>query len=371
MQFKFQIGTKVLFGKGCVKASKLEFSKYGKRAFLVTGKNSGKESGALIDVISVLEQEGIEYIIHDKIENNPSLENVYTGGKEAREFNADFIVGIGGGSPLDASKAVAVLAVNDIDPIELYKNTFENKPLPVLAIPTTAGTGSEVTPYSILTRNDMQTKMSFGNEDTFPVVAFMDASYSESMPNEVTVNTAVDAFSHAVEGYLSRRSTAASDIFALEAIKVFGSCINNLIENRYDFEIREKLLYTAMYGGMTIAHTGTTIVHGLGYSLTYFKGLPHGKANGLLMKEYFKFNYETAKNKIENILKILKLNNIDEFGNIMDKLMKYDLKLKKEEIKQFAALAMKQRSSSYNIRSVTEEDLEGILRCSIKYGEHN
>jgi len=130
MNFKFKIGTKVFFGKECVKENKAVFKDFGKRALLVTGKNSAKASGAFSDVVEVLEEYGIDYEIYDRVANNPSLENVKEGGEAARKFDADFIIGIGGGSPLDASKAVAVLATNDIEPVDLYKNVFENKPLP-------------------------------------------------------------------------------------------------------------------------------------------------------------------------------------------------------------------------------------------------
>ncbi|MCX7920780.1 MAG: iron-containing alcohol dehydrogenase family protein [Clostridia bacterium] len=367
MNYRFQIATKVVFGKGCITENKEELKKYGKRAVIVTGKTSAKTSGALDDVSAALNESGIEYTIYNEIENNPSLENVKEGGKVAAAFGADFIIGIGGGSPLDASKAVAVLAVNDIDPIDLYKNSFNSKPLPIIAIPTTSGTGSEVTPYSILTRNDMQTKMSFGNEDTFPRLAFMDARYTESMSYDVTVNTAIDALSHAVEGYISKRSTPMSDVFAREAIELFGKRIDNLVSNKIDYETREDLLYMSMLGGMVIAHTGTTIVHGLGYSLTYFKDIPHGRANGLLMKEYFNFNYEAAKEKIDKILKLLNMKDIEEFGALMDKLLGKAEKVNDEELYKFASLAMKQRSTSFNIRSVSEDDMIYILKKSLNH----
>ncbi len=361
MQFGFQIGTRVLFGKGCVYANKDILSKFGTRALVVTGKYSAKVSGALGHVEEILKEYNIQYSVYDKVKNNPSLENVAEGGRAAREFNADFIIGIGGGSPLDASKAIAVLAVNNIEPLELYKNVFDNKPLPIVAIPTTSGTGSEVTPYSILTRDDMQTKMSFGNADTFPKVAFLDATYTESMSCETTVNTAVDALTHAIEGYLSKRSTAVSDLLAEEAIKIFGECTEALTNNNISFDIREKLLYVSMLGGMVISHTGTTIMHGLGYSLTYFKDVPHGKANAYFMREYLKYNYDAVSEKISKMLELFKVSSIDEFGDIFDKMIKRDVSLSSEEIRLYASLTMKQRSTANNAREVGESDLVDIL----------
>lgn len=362
MEFKFFIGTKVLFGENCIEKHKQELAELGKKAFIVTGGSSAKASGALSDIESVFEELGIAYCIFDRVENNPSIPTVEEGGKLAREFGADMVVGIGGGSPLDASKAIAVLAANDISPLKLYMNKYEKKPLPIIAIPTTAGTGSEVTPYSILTREDMETKMSFGNDDTFPRLAIMDARYTESMPYQVTVNTAVDALSHAVEGYLSKRSTPISDILALEAVGLFGKCTDRLITGNIDFDVREKLLYAAMLGGMVISHTGTTLVHGMGYNLTYFKGIPHGRANGLLMEEYFNFNYSTAGEKIDRLLRLMGTGNIAEFGTMMKKMLGPCQELGADEIEKYAEITMKQRSTGFNIRNTTKEDIEEIYR---------
>ncbi|MCX8130757.1 MAG: iron-containing alcohol dehydrogenase family protein [Clostridia bacterium] len=366
MNFKFFVPTKVFQGENCVSENKSVFEEYGNRALVVTGKTSAVSSGALNDVIKVLDEAGIEHKIYDGVQNNPTLENVKEGGEAAYEFGADFVVGIGGGSPLDAAKAIAVLAVNDIKPLELFKSTFKKKPIPIIAIPTTAGTGSEVTPYSILTRKDMQTKMSFGNEELFPKVAFLDARYTESLPGNVAVNTAIDALSHAVEGYLSKRSMHISDVLALASIEVFGDCLTSIKENRLDFDTREKLLYASMLAGMVIAHTGTTIVHGMGYSLTYFRDIPHGEANGMLMAEYLRYNYGIMQEKIENILKLLRIKDIDEFEAVIRALINRKINVSEEELELYASLAMKQRSTSYNAREVLQEDLVSIMRKSLR-----
>lgn len=362
MQFKFHMPTKAYFGAGCIEKNKGELAAFGKKALIVTGGNSARRSGALDDICNTLEECNTEYLIFDKVENNPSLDTVKAGGDAARRAGAGFIIGIGGGSPIDAAKAVSVLATNNIEPVELFSNKFEHKPLPVIAVPTTAGTGSEVTPYSILMRNDLQTKSSFGNADTFPEIAFLDPHYTESMPLEITVNTAVDAFSHCMEGYLGKRSTPASDILAQEGIKLFGRCLENLRSGKISYDSRENLLYMSMLGGMVIAQTGTTIVHGIGYNLTYFKGIPHGKANGYVMAEYLKFNYEFAGDKTDNILKLLQLNSIDAFGEVVTELLGKAPRLDEAEIDKYAAITMTQRSTASNIRPVNTSDIADILR---------
>lgn len=362
MQFKFHMPTKVYFGAGCIKQNSRELAAFGRKAMIVTGGRSARESGALSDICNALKEQNIEYSVFDKVENNPSTDTVKAGSIEAKKVGTDFVIGIGGGSPLDAAKAVAVLAVNDMEPTELFTNTFKNKPLPVIAIPTTAGTGSEVTPYSILTRGDLQTKVSFGNADTFPAIAFLDPRYTESQPPEVTINTAVDALSHCIEGYLGKRRTPPSDILAQEGISIFGHCLGSLKRGKISYEDRENLLYMSMLGGMVISHTGTTIVHGAGYNLTYFKGIPHGKANGYLMTEYLRFNYEFAKDRIDHILKLMQLDSIDAFGNTMAVLLGKALSLNEEEIAQYAAITMTQRSTATNIRPVAVSDIAEILR---------
>jgi len=356
------MGTRVYFGADCIKSNREEIAAAGTRCLIVTGRYSGKASGALDEVVSVLDELSIDYYIFDRVENNPSLENVEEGGRAAREFNADFIIGIGGGSPLDASKAVAVLAVNNMNPVELFKNSFPVEPLPVLAIPTTAGTGSEVTPYSILTRPDVETKMSFGNDQTFPKVAFLDAKYTTSMNRDTTVNTAVDALSHAVEGYLTKRSTPLSDTLALESISVFGSCIGNLVDNDFNMDMREKLLYSSMLAGMVISQTGTSIVHGMGYPLTYYKNVPHGKANGLLLTEYLRFNYDYQTEKINNILSALKMRDVDEFEKTMERLVVNDLMLSEDELIKFSRQTEKHKSVSFNLKPVTYDVILNIYK---------
>lgn len=362
MQFNFQMPTKVYFGEDCVKKNSKEMSGLGRKALIVTGGRSAKASGALSDICGVLDGLNIEYEIFDKVENNPSLETVKAGGIAAKKANAGFIVGIGGGSPLDASKAVAVLAVNDIEPEQLFSNVFQNKPLPIIAIPTTAGTGSEVTPFSVLTRRKEQEKTSFGTPDTFPVIAFLDPRYTESMPYNVTVDTAVDTLTHCIEGYISKRSTPLTDIFAREGIRLFGQSLACLKSGNISRKDRENLLYMSMLGGMVITHTRTTFIHAAGYYYTIFKDIPHGRANGYFIGEYFRFNYEYAKSKIDDILSLMGMDSIDTLDAEMKSLIGNPPVLRDDEIARYAAASVTKSNTSYNIRPVSAADLEGIFK---------
>ncbi len=362
MQFKFQMPTKAYFGKDCIAQHGEELSGFGGKAYIVTGGSSARTSGALCDICSALERLHISYDVFDKVENNPSTDTVKMGGIEAKQAGADFVVGIGGGSPLDAAKAIAVLAANDMEPERLFTNKFPVKPLPVIAIPTTAGTGSEVTPYSVLTRNELQTKGSFGTQDTFPAIAFLDPRYTESQPLNVTINTAIDALSHNMEGYLGKRRTPVSDLLAQEGIRLFGACIDSLRKGSFSWEDRENLLYMSMLGGMVISHTGTTFVHAAGYNYTYFRDVPHGQANGWLMAEYLRFNYDFAKDRIVNILRLMKLDSIDAFDSVIASLIGRAPELSEAEIARYAAITMTQRATATNIRPVQGADMEEFLR---------
>lgn len=365
---KFHMPTCVFMGENCL-FEKTDFLKLGKKPIIITGKNSGTASGALPDVLKLLQENKMDYVVFDQIINNPTLENVDAAGIFAKESNADFVIAIGGGSPLDAAKAVSVLASNNISAKNLFDGEFKNKPLPIVAIPTTAGTGSEVTPYSILTVNSIESKRNFSSEYIFPKYAYLDAKYTENLPYNVCVNTAVDAFSHSLEGYLCNKSSVMTDYIALEAIKLFSECIKPILNKSLTFEIREKLLYMSMLSGIVIAHTGTTIVHGMGYNLTYFKNIPHGLANGLLLSEFLKFNYDTVFDKIESVFKALKIKDIFEFEGVMKSLISCNEVFTRDEILKYSSIAIASKSLPNNPKIPDLKDITEIYSKSLKLKE--
>jgi alcohol dehydrogenase class IV len=365
MNFRFLMPTCIHFGVNCVADHGEEFSNCGKKAFLVTGKNSARLSGALADVTETLKKIGIDWDIYDQIGENPTFQMVEAAGAAARKYKPDMIIAIGGGSPLDASKAVAVLAVNDMPVIKLYDGKFANPPLPILAIPLTAGTGSEVTQYSILTDDERETKRSFSHPMLFPKVAFCDARYTESLSPHVAADTAVDALSHSVEGYLSKRSTPASDALAIEAIQAFGKVKEDLKSGSMSLPVRETLLYVSLLGGMVIAQTGTTTVHALGYSLTYFHHIPHGRANGLLLGEYLRFNQPAAGGKIAQVLQALGLGSVEEVKELMQALLPSNEVLTEDQLEKYAVIAGKTTNVVNTPRQPSHDELKGLLRASM------
>ncbi len=343
---KFFMPTKIYKGGESLAENARELI-LGKRAFIVTGRSSGRLSGALGETEAILAGEGIDCFVYDKVSNNPTVEECFEAGKIANEFSADFIIGIGGGSPLDAAKAIAVYAVNpDLEPYDIYKGNYSARPLPMAAIPTTAGTGSEVTQYSVLTNAIEKTKKSFSTEDTFFKVAFLDGKYMARLPLSIARNTAVDALSHMVESYTNTRATAMSEYIALEALGVFGARLDALVSGEISDDDRHALLWASTLGGMAIAQTGTTVVHSMGYPLTYFKDIPHGVANGLLLGAYMKRAEAVIPDKTKKVLSALGLPSVDALDSVIRKLIPTDTGITEAEIDEWVQSTVKARNAS-------------------------
>ena len=357
--------TKILFGPGIVREEGGALA-LGKKPFLVTGKSSARRSGAWDDVLAVLPG---GYEVFDQVENNPSVETVRRGGRLARAADCDYIIAIGGGSPLDAAKIIAVLAANDVDPLDLYTEGWSRRALPVAAIPTTAGTGSEVTQYAVLTIADEETKKGLGGFDLFPRVAYLDPRYTRSQPLEVTVDTAVDALSHLIEGYLARRAAPASDFTALKGLELWAENIAALKAGSFSLENRASLLLASTLGGITIAQTGTCLVHALGYSLTYFHGLPHGRANAVFLAEYLRYTETVEPQRTEEILGLLGLSSPEDFGGLISGLFRQKLdnfSLSKAEKRRYVQKAVSTRNMSNSRGEPGLEELMKIVEASVK-----
>ncbi|MDK2807370.1 MAG: hypothetical protein PWP24_99 [Clostridiales bacterium] len=357
MNFRYEMPTSIYFGRNVIRDNADVFHRAGKKALLVTGQSSAKKNGSLQDIIWSLEKKGVTYVLFDEVEENPSLETIERGATIGSRENADFIIGIGGGSPMDAAKAIAVFIQNPSVTKETIFKQGSLSALPVIAVATTAGTGSEVTPYSIVTVNAEKTKKNLGQR-VFPVAAFLDSKYTEALPVDITVNTAVDAFTHLVEGYLNTNSNQMSDLYAEEGFALFASCFPKLLQQQFDASFREAVLYASMLAGMVIAQTGTSLPHGMGYALTYHKGLSHGAANGILTSEYLKiFKNQT---KLERMLSLLKLESIQKLEEILKRLMPVKVLITEQEIEAYASAFLANKAKRKN--HPEEIGLEEILQ---------
>jgi len=333
MKFNYEMPTKVFAGE--LRDYTQEFTGYGDKALIVTGRSSAS-NGSLDDVLAILGELHIAAVVFNGVEENPSDENVMEAVRMGWDSGAKFIIGIGGGSPLDAAKAVALLVPNpDKSSADLWEaDSLEGRRrLPVLAIATTAGTGSEVTPFTILTTHERQTKASLPHF-LFPDKAFLDAKYTVHMPDSVTLHTATDALSHLIEGYLSSQANLLSDRLVESGLGVYGAEGGHLMarmsERQFDIPVRNKLLINSALAGIVITQTRTTLPHLMGYCLTYNKKTPHGAACGILLAEYMRFHQN--KEKVDNILRLLDLSNIDEFKEWLRHILDLRLSVSTDEI---------------------------------------
>lgn len=363
--FTYSMPTKLYVGEDAVLKNG-DALLLGTRALLVTGKHSAVKSGALSDVVSVLSAHAIPYLVFDEIENNPTIETTVRGGAAAEAFGADFIIAIGGGSPLDAAKAIAVYAKNPplegspFSMMDIFSGKFPNAPLPMAAIPTTAGTGSEVTPYSILTLHSIQNKKSFSSPSVFYKVAFLDGKYTAALPLSVARNTAIDAMSHMIEGYTNKKASPLSDYIALEGLRVLGRHLGALEAGTLCPKACEELLWAASLGGMVIAQTGTTIVHSMGYPLTYHQDVPHGMACGLLLGEYVRLTEKVLPEKIAAVLSALCLASPAELTSLLASLLPCNTIFSEAELSRwtFATIEAKNVSTCpFPVSRALEEDI--------------
>jgi alcohol dehydrogenase class IV len=326
----------------------------GVKPCVVCGKSSAKLCGALDDIEAIFG----DVAVYNKIEPNPTIDSVKDGAVFARENNADFIIGIGGGSPLDAAKMIAVLAKNDI----AFEDISSAKRLPLLLIPTTIGTGSEVTKYSILTDEKSHSKVNIASDLLFPDIAVLDSRYCHGLPISVARNTALDALSHAIEGMLSKNASPLSDMFTEKTIKIISSHFSSLIEGKITDSEYEKLLFAATLAGFVIAQTGTCAVHACGYALTSEKNIDHGRANALLLCDVLKrFPVE----KTEKIYKIMRLSGI-EFAMIMNTLIGEREQISKEEVIKFSQKTMLAKNISNGYFTPTEDEVREIYINSLE-----
>ncbi len=276
---EFYLPVRLLTGPGAVQKNARRLAAFGGRCLIVTGGSAAKRCGALDDVTAALDEQGVAYRVYDGIRPNPTIASCIEGGQTARAFGAAFIVGIGGGSPLDAAKVVAVSAANPaLDAARLYRMDWPEPPLPVVLVGTTAGTGSEVTPVAVITDTDGR-KRSFRSDAMYAALALGDARYTETMPPAVTASTGVDALAHCLESWFSKKATDVSRAFAAEGVSLLLPPLRALSEGRTpSHEQREALYHGSLLGGMAISVTGTVMPHNLGYYLTETYGVPHGFA---------------------------------------------------------------------------------------------
>lgn len=379
LSFRFYTPTQIVFSRGSLSQLGDHVKHLGDRALLVTGRHFARRYGYIDRLNSIMEGSGVRVKIFDRVEPNPSFETVEEGAKIARDEATDVIVAFGGGSAIDAAKAIALLCVQGGSIRSyIYPHVVEEEVLPIVASPTTCGTGSEVTRYSVLTDVKAKRKTVVVGYPIAPRVAIVDPEVLRHLPSDLTAYTALDAFSHAIEAYWSKTSQPISDIFALESMRII---LQDLRKGFRSPEARDSLHYASLLAGLAINPVGTTAIHGMGYYLTTHFGVHHGLANAMFLPfiielnapyvrnkmvklaEYVGFEFETAEEAARRVREeVLRLEDDLEVPSSLRELGVDESKMDEFVAETFSY----KRNLENNPRSLSEDDVKDVFLRAFK-----
>ncbi|MBW8042360.1 MAG: iron-containing alcohol dehydrogenase [Planctomycetes bacterium] len=313
LDFSYYMPTRIIFGCGKLKKLKTTPHLPGKNALIVIGSSGAmKKHGYLDSVIDYLKENGVESVVYDKIVPNPVSEHVEEGANVTRENGCDFVLGLGGGSTLDSSKSIALMAVNPgkywdyINGGSGGGKTPPNPALPVVAITTTAGTGTEADPWTVITKTDTNEKIGYGNDSTFPVMSIVDPELMVSVPPKMTAYTGMDAFFHSVESYLATINQPTSDHLALEAIGLITKYLPVAVKDGKNIEARTKLAWANTEAGICESLSCCISHHSMEHALSaYHPEMAHGAGLTMLSVSYFSCLAERCPERFPDMAKAM------------------------------------------------------------------
>ncbi len=362
--------TEIIFGDDALANLKKKAQKFGKKAFLVTGKNFARKSGLLDEIEFLLGEAEVGVKVFSGAIQDPDTKICTEGARICRKAGCDFIIVAGGGSAMDTAKSIAILATNP-GRLENYFGVEKaiKPPLPIIAIPTTAGSGSEVTRYAVIVETESKEKKTITCTGICPRLSLVQPSLTLSLSGFLTASTGLDALSHAVEGALGKRITPLSLAIAGDTVKIIKEALPQVINNPNDPEGREKMSLAAVMAGFVINQTGTVIGHGMGYPLTINYRVQHGTASSLVLPAIFEFL--AGKGYQERIVEVTgwkdPATGWRDFCRQIDlPVSLQDAGVKKEDLKKVAkeAVANCQRSMDNLGLLLTEKDFYEIYRMS-------
>lgn len=284
MAFNFTTAPRTIVGEGALALAAPYLKDFGKKALIVTGKIITK-TGLADKVGKTLKELGIETAIFNELPGEPTDTMIMAGVKVFKEEKCDFIIGLGGGTPIDTAKAIAAMAVLPGKMIEYKGKELSGDFAPLVLIPTTAGTGSEVTRYFVYTNTETDEKLLYKGDGLLPKIAIIDYTYTISSPRSITLATGMDALCHAVESYTCRKANPVTDMYALDAVKRIFKYLPAACENGEDKTARENMAIAAYEAGVAINGAPTTIIHGMSRPIGAVFHVPHGISNAMLAVE--------------------------------------------------------------------------------------
>lgn len=351
-----------------------------KRVFLVSDK-SLVDAGVTDKVMNILEEGRVKYELYDEVKPNPSIENVLTGYKKSRWFRPDVILAVGGGSSMDTAKAISILMENpdrdDVVSLNGLSNT-KKKGLPMIAMPTTAGTAAEVTINYVITDEERKIKMVCVDPHDIPILAIVDSDLMASMPKSIAASTGMDALTHAVEGYITKAHNTMSDMFHMKAIQLIFANLPAAVNDK-DEKAIENMGLAQYIAGMGFSNVGLGIVHSMAHQLGAVYDTPHGVANAILLPTVMRFNGAVCADRFREILVNIgrpdaaHLNDqdvINTFVWMIEELSKKvgitmrvkDTGCKEEDLEMLADKAMQDPCKPGNPREVSKEDFIRLFR---------
>ena len=278
----FTIPRHVFTGENALTEAVKTMKTLGGKAFIVTGPHVVK-SPMMENLKTKLKEVGLEYFVFSDITGEPTDEMIEEGTKCFKDSKADFIIGMGGGSPLDSAKAIAVMSKSNGSISDFLGKDIEGVFPAIVAIPTTAGTGSEATKFTVITDKKTDVKMLLKGESILPRIAVLCPGFTDDMPKGVTAATGLDALTHAIEAYISRKATPLTDVYAVSAVKRIMEYLPTAYKNGYDKKAREEMVLASFEAGVCINNSSVTIVHGMSRPIGALFHVPHGKSNAMLL----------------------------------------------------------------------------------------
>lgn len=296
----FVIPNHTIVGTNVLSEAAPLLKKMGNKAFIVTGRHVAV-SDMMKQLTALLDENGIDCVIFDGITGEPTDTMIEKGVEMLKSSGCDFIIGIGGGSPLDSAKAIAAMAVNEGSIADYNGKEITGEILPLAAIPTTAGTGSEATKFTVITDSEKGIKMLLKGDVLVPKLAIVDSSFTVGAPKSVTSATGLDALTHAVEAYTSRKAFSMTDTLAVSAVKRIMKYLPIAYKEPDNSLAREQMSIAALEAGICINNSSVTIVHGMSRPIGALFHVPHGMSNAMLLKECLSFAVSGAYEKFANL----------------------------------------------------------------------
>lgn len=384
--FSLYVPTKILFGCGELKKLATEALPGKKAMIVISGGTSMKKYGYLDKVVGYLAENQVSTVIYDKILPNPIKAHVMEAAAICRQEQCDFIIGLGGGSSIDSAKAIAIMACNDGDYWDYVNGgTGKGKPvtkvLPIVAIPTTAGTGTESDPWSVITNEEKHEKIGFGNQLTFPVLSVVDPLLMVSIPPHLTAYQGFDAFFHAAEGFIANCATPVSDLYALEAIRLLYKYLPVAVNDGRNLKARAKVAWASTLAGLVEATSSCISEHSLEHAMSaYYPALPHGAGLIAISAAYFEtFRNDCMKRfmKMADVMTQQKCNRPSDFIDALmrmqrechvDNIKLSDWGLKEEDFPKMVQNARETMGGLFALdpRPLTDEEALNIYKHSYK-----